>query len=85
MIAVQSKTIEKDFTELLKEFGECDELNFAILADCICRHLNEMQKFENMHRKGMREMCASFKILKKRLIESIPEDLIMFSGEDKNL
>ena len=82
---MQNKTIGKDYDDLLKEFGECDELNFAILADCICQHLNEMQKFEDMHRRGMREMCASFKILQKRLIESIPEDLIAFSDEDRNI
>ena len=85
MIAVQNKTIENDYADLLKEFGECDELSFAILAHCICVHLNEMQKFEDMYRKGTREMCASFKILQKRLIESIPEDLIAFSEEDKNI
>ena len=71
---MQNKTIGKDYDDLLKEFGEC-----------ICQHLNEMQKFEDMHRRGMREMCASFKILQKRLIESIPEDLIAFSDEDRNI
>jgi hypothetical protein len=78
MIAIQKKTIEGDYSDLLKEFGKGDELNFAILADCICQHLNEIQKLEN-------RACVSVKTLQKKLIESIPEELIMFNSEDKNL
>ena len=85
MNAIQSKTIEKDFPELLREFGECDELNFAVLADCICQHLNELQKMEKRHRQGLRDMAGTLRLLQCKLIESIPEDLIMFSSEDKDL
>jgi hypothetical protein len=83
VIAIQKKEI-RDFVELSNEYS-CAELDYAILADCICKHLSEMQKFEKMHRRGMPDIAASIKMLQKKLIESIPEDLIAFSEDDKKL